>query len=229
MEDDENAKVCKVVLLGESGVGKTCIIERFVDDIFEEGKILTSIASFRSKIMTFEKFQGKSIKFEVWDTAGQEKYRALNRIFYKDAGAAILVYDITTKESFEQIKKFWYNQVKEFAPKNISKKILYNYCFFILLVIGIAGNKSDLFDQEQVDEEEAKNYATEVGAIFRLTSACTSLGIEELFKSIGSKLLDPNYKDDEDDNNNEKNKGTNNKGVKLDKAKNNAKKKKACC
>ena len=130
MEDDENAKVCKVVLLGESGVGKTCIIERFVDDIFEEGKILTSIASFRSKIMTFEKFQGKSIKFEIWDTAGQEKYRALNRIFYKDAGAAILVYDITKKESFEQIQKYWYNQMQEFAPKDISKKIFYFYFNF---------------------------------------------------------------------------------------------------
>ena len=130
MEDDENAKVCKVVLLGESGVGKTCIIERFIDDIFEAGKTLTNIASFRAKTMTFEKFQGKSIKFEVWDTAGQEKYRALNRIFYKDAGAAILVYDITKKESFEQIQKYWYNQVKESTPKNISKKIFYNYYFF---------------------------------------------------------------------------------------------------
>jgi small GTP-binding protein len=124
MEDDENAKVCKVVLLGESGVGKTCIIERFIDDIFEAGKTLTSIASFRAKTMTFEKFQGKSIKFEIWDTAGQEKYRALTKIFYKDAGVAILVYDITRKDSFDEIKNYWYNQIKDFAPKNISKIII---------------------------------------------------------------------------------------------------------
>ena len=123
MGDDEDVKVCKVVLLGESGVGKTCIIERFVDDIFEEGKILTSIASFRSKIMTFEKFQGKSIKFEIWDTAGQEKYRSLNKIFYKDAGVAILVYDITNSQSFEEIRQYWSNQIKEFAPKDTSKKL----------------------------------------------------------------------------------------------------------
>ena len=129
MGDDENAKVCKVVLLGETGVGKTCIIERFIDDYFEEGKPPTHIASFRAKTMTFEKFQGKSVKFEIWDTAGQEKYRALNKIFYKDAGVAILVYDITTKRSFEQIREYWYNQVKENAPKNISKKIFYNYLF----------------------------------------------------------------------------------------------------
>ena len=123
MEDDENAKVCKVVLLGESGVGKTCIIERFIDDIFEAGKTLTNIASFRAKTMTFEKFQGKSIKFEVWDTAGQEKYRALNKLFYQDAGVAILVYDITNSQSFEEIRQYWSNQIKEFAPKDTSKKL----------------------------------------------------------------------------------------------------------
>ena len=71
--------------------------------------------------MTFDEYEGKSIKFEIWDTAGQEKYRSLTKIFYKDAGAAILVYDITRKESFEEIQKYWINQIKDFAPKNISK------------------------------------------------------------------------------------------------------------
>jgi len=123
MEDDEN--LCKVVLLGESGVGKTCIIDRFIDNTFEDFNPSTSVSSFRAKTMTFEKYQGKSIKFEVWDTAGQERYRALNRMFYKDAGVAILVYDVTTKKSFEEIKEYWYNQIKEFAPKDISKEVLY--------------------------------------------------------------------------------------------------------
>ena len=130
MEDDENAKVCKVVLLGETGVGKTCIIERFIDDTFEDNKKSTVIATFRSKTMTFETYQGKSVKFEVWDTAGQEQYRALNKLFYKDAGAAILVYDVTTKESFVEIQNYWCNQIKEFAPKNISKKIFIFYFYF---------------------------------------------------------------------------------------------------
>ena len=71
--------------------------------------------------MTFDEFQGKSIKFEIWDTAGQEKYRSLTKIFYKDAGVSILVYDIT-KESYDEIKNYWYNQIKEYAPKNIGKK-----------------------------------------------------------------------------------------------------------
>jgi small GTP-binding protein len=120
-DEDEGAQTCKVVLLGESGVGKTCINARFINNTFEENLISTTGASYAGKTMTFDEFGGKSIKFEIWDTAGQEKYRSLTKIFYKDAGAAILVYDITRKESFEEIQKYWINQIKEFAPKNISK------------------------------------------------------------------------------------------------------------
>ena len=132
-DDDEGAQTCKVVLLGESGVGKTCIIARFINNTFEENLISTTGASYAGKTMTFDEYGGKSIKFEIWDTAGQEKYRSLTKIFYKDAGAAILVYDITRKESFEEIQKYWINQIKEFAPKNISKKSFinlfkYSYC-----------------------------------------------------------------------------------------------------
>ena len=120
-EDDDGAQTSKVVLLGESGVGKTCIIARFINNTFEENLISTTGASYAGKTMTFDEYQGKSIKFEIWDTAGQEKYRSLTKIFYKDAAVAILVYDITRKESYDEIQKYWYNQIKEFAPKNISK------------------------------------------------------------------------------------------------------------
>ena len=120
-EDDEGAQTCKVVLLGESGVGKTCIIARFINNTFEDNLISTTGASYAGKTMTFDEFGGKSIKFEIWDTAGQEKYRSLTKIFYKDAGAAILVYDITRKESFDELQKYWLNQIKDYAPKDISK------------------------------------------------------------------------------------------------------------
>ena len=120
-DEDDGAQTCKVVLLGESGVGKTCIIARFINNTFEENLISTTGASYAGKTMTFDEYEGKSIKFEIWDTAGQEKYRSLTKIFYKDAGAAILVYDITRKESFEEIQKYWINQIKDFFPKNISK------------------------------------------------------------------------------------------------------------
>ena len=120
-EDDEGAQTCKVVLLGESGVGKTCIIARFINNTFEDNLISTTGASYAGKTMTFDEYGGKSIKFEIWDTAGQEKYRSITKIFYKDAGAAILVYDITRKESFDELQKYWLNQIKDFAPKDISK------------------------------------------------------------------------------------------------------------
>ena len=121
---EDNAKTCKVVLLGESGVGKTCIIARFINNTFEDNIMSTTGASYAGKTMSFDELNGQSIKFEIWDTAGQEKYRALTKIFYKDAGVAILVYDITRKESFDEIKNYWFNQIKDFAPKNISKIII---------------------------------------------------------------------------------------------------------
>ena len=121
MSEDDSVKTCKVVLLGESGVGKTCIIARFINNVFEDNIMSTTGASYAGKTMVFDEYNGKSTKFEIWDTAGQEKYRSLTKIFYKDAGVAILVYDITRKESFEEIRNYWYNQIKDYAPKNISK------------------------------------------------------------------------------------------------------------
>lgn len=83
----------------------------------------TTGASFAAKTMAFDRFD-KNLKFEIWDTAGQEKYRSLTKIFYKDASVAIMVYDITRKESFEEIKNYWYGQLREHAPKKLSKSKL---------------------------------------------------------------------------------------------------------
>ena len=121
MSEDGEAKTCKVVLLGESGVGKTCIISRYTNNTFEENIMSTTGASYCGKAMTFDEYGGKTIKFEIWDTAGQEKYRALTKIFYQDAAVAILVYDITRRKSFDEIKNYWYNQIKESGKANISK------------------------------------------------------------------------------------------------------------
>ena len=205
--EEQNAKSIKVVLLGETGVGKTCIIGRFINNTFENNIMSTTGASYAGKTMTFEEYQGKCIKFEIWDTAGQEKYRALTKIFYKDAAVAILVYDITRKESFTELKNYWYNQIKEVAPKNI--------------ILGVAANKCDLYDDEAVSEEEARSFANEIGAIFKLTSASTNSGIEELFRALGCRLLDPDYIDDID--------GSNKKNINIKLDENKAKKKKGCC
>ena len=116
----EDIKVCKVVLLGESSVGKTCIITRFIDDIFYENIMTTTGASYATKSIVYNEHKNKVIKFEIWDTAGQEKYRSLTQIFYKDASIVIFVYDITKENTFKEIKEYWYQQIKENAPQDIS-------------------------------------------------------------------------------------------------------------
>ena len=177
----EELKSVKVVLLGESGVGKTCIISRFINNIYDDRTMTTSSAQYATKTMKFDDFGGKEIRYELWDTAGQERFRAITQFLYKDAKVIILVYDITEKESFNAIKDYWYDKVKESCPKNI--------------ILGLAGNKCDLFEREEVTEEEGKELAKEMGAFFKLTSSKEKVGINELFQDIGYKLLgsiDPN-------------------------------------
>ena len=179
MSDLHGQKGCKVVLLGDSGVGKTCIISRYISGTFDSNSASTNGASYASKNITYEKLGGKSLLLDIWDTAGQEKYKALTKFFYKDAAVAILVYDITLRQSFDNIKDYWYEQIKENGDKNI--------------VLGIAGNKCDLYEEEAVPEAEAREFAASVGAIFSLTSAQNNTGINELFADAGNKYLDPNF------------------------------------
>ncbi len=176
--NDDAILNCKVVLLGESGVGKTSIITRYVNNYFEDNSLTTNGASSTYKTIYLEKYN-KSIKFEIWDTAGQERYRALTKIFYKNTNAVILCYDITKKGSFNEIKNYWFNEVKNNSPNDI--------------VIAIAANKSDLYESEEVNEEEAINYAKSVGVIFFETSAMNSSGIDDLFNVIGDKFIDSKY------------------------------------
>ena len=160
----------KVVLVGESGVGKTSIITQFIDQTFQEDQQSTTGGTFSTKSVKCG--NNKTLKFEIWDTAGQERYRSLTKMFYKDANAAILVYDITRKDSFEQLKLYWAEQIKE-CPENI--------------ILVIAANKSDLFQKEEVDEEEARKLASDLGAIFVGTSAKQVESINQLFIEIAKK------------------------------------------
>ena len=169
---------CKVVLLGDSGVGKTCIITRFVSSSFDANMTSTNGASYCTKLVKYEQL-GKNLLLDVWDTAGQEKYRSLTKFFYKDAAAVILVYDITREDSFENMKNYWYNQLLENCDKNV--------------VLGVVGNKCDLFEEEKVSEADAREFADKIGAIFELTSAQNNTGITEIFQEVGNKYLDPNF------------------------------------
>ena len=100
----------KVVLIGESGVGKTSIIHYFKYETYDDSLESTNAVGFVSKELNFN---GRNIKFDIWDTAGQEKYRSLTKIFYTNSNVVVLVYDMTNRESFEEIKNYWYKQINE--------------------------------------------------------------------------------------------------------------------
>ena len=120
-ENNNTIEIYKICLVGESGVGKTCIIDRFVKDTFREDEPTTVSPSYSEKILKFDEYKGKTVKFHIWDTAGQEKFRSVGKIFYNDAKAVILVCDITNKKSFDEIKKYWYEDIKTNTPKNTNK------------------------------------------------------------------------------------------------------------
>lgn len=113
-------KGSKITLVGESGVGKTCIITSLVHGTFTENSFSTTGASYDEKIIHIEELN-KDVLLEIWDTAGQEKLRSLTKIFYRDAVACILVYDISRKDSFEQMRDYWYDEVKKHSTPDTSK------------------------------------------------------------------------------------------------------------
>ena len=177
----------KLVFIGDPGVGKTCIISRFLKGTFDADQITTVGASYASKTIKISE-TNESLTLDIWDTAGQEKYRSLTRIFFQGAKLAILVYAINRKDSFENLKNVWLKELKDHADKNV--------------VLGVAGNKSDLYEKEEVPEQEAREFAKSIGAIFCLTSAQNNSGIEELFEEMGKKFLDPNSTINESENQN---------------------------
>ena len=203
---------CKVVLLGDSGVGKTCIISRYISGAFDNNSPSTNGASYASKILTFENLN-KTISLDIWDTAGQEKYKSLTKFFYKDAAVAILVYDITKKDSFENMKGYWYEQLQEFGSKKI--------------ILGVAGNKCDMYEKEEVNENEAKEFAEKIGAFFEITSAKNNTGITDLFMNAANRFVDPNYKGNSGEGKDQGEQGDGN--IKLDDKQNKKEKKRSCC
>ena len=167
----------KVVLLGESGVGKTSIINQFTYHKFEADCLSSISAQFISKTINYEGYG--TIKYDIWDTAGQERYRSMARIFYKDAKVIIFVYDITNQSSFDGMKDYWYEQIKINCEKDA--------------ILAIAANKNDLYSDQEVSDEVGQTFADEINAIFQSTSALSDMGIGKLFENIAKKLLDPDY------------------------------------
>ena len=180
-----NCVDAKVVLVGESGVGKTSIIKQFTAHSFDPDCQASISSQFSSKVVNINDTK-KAIRFDLWDTAGQEKYRSLAKIFYKDARIIIFVYEITNKKSFEGLQNYWYQQVNSSCLPNV--------------IFALVGNKNDLYNIAEVNEDEAMKWADSIGAIFQTTSALSNTGIDVLFQLVGKKFLNPNfdYKSEED-------------------------------
>ena len=172
--EDSNEKYdeeIKIIVLGEAGVGKSNIITRYAGGEFNPHSLPNNTSSFIVKYYTFG---NKIYRINLWDTAGQEKYYSLTRLFIKDTQIALLVYAIDDYKSFEKID-FWYNVIKE-ACKDA--------------IISIIGNKIDLIMNEKVDQNEAKDKANKYNAEFGLTSALNDdSGIDEIIENLVKKYI----------------------------------------
>ena len=167
----EPSRQFKIVTLGEGRVGKTSLLLRFVKNSFDEGQESTVNANFLTKDMTVDSRAGR---FHIWDTAGQEKYRALARIYYRSAVGALIVYDITDRSSFDRVVA-WVKELRSMGEDNIA--------------IVIAGNKGDLESARQVPKHEANAYAKAVGAAHFSTSAKTGRGVEDAFQELARRIF----------------------------------------
>ena len=211
----------KVVLLGESGVGKTSIISQYTTKKFNPRCSTSVSAQFISKTIQFPEFE-KSIKFDIWDTVGQEKYRSLTKIFYRDAKVIVFVYDITTEYSFNQLKEYWYQETLNTTESTP--------------LMAVVANKSDLYADQKVNNKDGKEFAEKINAIFQTTSAMSDTGINTLFENIGKKIIMPDYDYKNSDNTAQKDfskklaKEKSDKKIKLEqKNSNDPKNAKKCC
>ncbi|XP_017288746.1 ras-related protein Rab-5C-like [Kryptolebias marmoratus] len=165
-------KICqfKLVLLGESAVGKSSLVLRFVKGQFHEFQESTIGAAFLTQTVCLD---DTTVKFEIWDTAGQERYHSLAPMYYRGAQAAIVVYDITNTDTFTRAKN-WVKELQRQASPNI--------------VIALAGNKADISDKRAVELQEAQAYADDNSLLFMETSAKTAMNVNEIFMAIAKKL-----------------------------------------
>jgi len=161
----------KLVLIGDSGVGKSCLLLRFADDAFTESYISTIGVDFRFRTV---KIDQKTVKLQIWDTAGQERFRTITSAYYRGAGGIIMVYDVTSGDSFEHVND-WLKEVNRYASEGTCK----------LLV----GNKSDRTTDKVVTAEQAKEYADDLGIAFLETSAKSAQNVEEAFLTMAGELI----------------------------------------
>ncbi|KAL6865149.1 hypothetical protein ACP4OV_016300 [Aristida adscensionis] len=160
----------KLLLIGDSSVGKSCLLLRFADDAYVDTYISTIGVDFKIRTVDLD---GKTVKLQIWDTAGQERFRTITSSYYRGAHGIIIVYDVTDMESFNNVKQ-WLSEIDRYASDNVCK----------LLV----GNKCDLVDSKVVETEKAKAFADSLGIPFIETSAKESINVEEAFLTMSSEI-----------------------------------------
>ncbi|KAG5853559.1 ras-related protein Rab-26 [Anguilla anguilla] len=161
----------KVMLVGDSGVGKTCLLVRFKDGAFLAGSFISTVGiDFRNKVLSID---GVKVKLQIWDTAGQERFRSVTHAYYRDAHALLLLYDVTNKTSFDNIQA-WLTEIHEYAQQDV--------------VLMLLGNKADSTHQRVVRREEGEKLAKEFGVPFMETSAKSGLNVDLAFTAAAKEL-----------------------------------------
>ena len=169
--DNSSESVYKVLLLGDSTVGKTCFLMRYTDNTFQEIHMSTIGLDYRLKSMTLK--SGKNVKVQIWDTAGQDRFRAITKNYYKGAHGIILIYDVTNQLSFDNVSN-WINQIKEEASDKVT--------------IFLVGNKIDDVENRKIQTESGKTLAENFQLQFYETSAKTGENVEKTFQALVEKI-----------------------------------------
>jgi len=160
----------KLLLIGDSGVGKSCLLLRFSDDSFTTSFITTIGIDFKIKTIELE---GKRIKLQIWDTAGQERFRTITTAYYRGAMGILLVYDVTDEQSFQNIRN-WIRNIEQHAADNVDKILV--------------GNKCDMISEKLVETSRGQALADEYGIKFFETSAKSNINVVEAFTSIAADI-----------------------------------------
>ena len=210
-EIEEYEMMVKVILIGDSGVGKTNIMSKFLKNQFMEESKATIGVEFGSKLFNHE---GHKIKAQIWDTAGQEKYKAITGAYYKGSKGALVVYDITQKKTFENIEK-WVNDLKAAGDPKI--------------IIILIGNKNDLDNKRQVSKDQGEEKARSFGCAFLETSAYSGDNIDKAFNLMVKEIYEKFSNDSTGEDELAPGSNGNGEDVKLDKVNDKNIKKKSCC
>uniref|UniRef100_A0A6A7GA75 GTP-binding protein YPTC1 n=1 Tax=Hirondellea gigas TaxID=1518452 RepID=A0A6A7GA75_9CRUS len=161
----------KTVLIGDSGVGKSCLLLRFADDSFTDSYISTIGVDFRFRTVSID---NKTVKLQIWDTAGQERFRTITSAYYRGAHGIIMVYDVTNQDSFDHVED-WLSEVNRHASESTMKLMV--------------GNKADMVDDKKVSSSTAQQFADRLGILFLETSAKNATNVEAAFLTLAKELI----------------------------------------